>query len=86
MAFEPRPNTGSLFKNDFKKTESHPDMKGEIYADRGLLENVLHNSDGPMVKISISAWSKNYGKEGKKMLSLVISEPYEKPQSSNPWE
>ncbi len=28
MAYETKPNTGSLFKNDRKETDSHPDYKG----------------------------------------------------------
>lgn len=35
MAYEIRPNTGSLFKNDKKEADSHPDYKGS-----GLIEGV----------------------------------------------
>lgn len=33
MAYETRPNTGSLFKNDKKETDSHPDYKGSALID-----------------------------------------------------
>ena len=35
MAYEVRPNTGSLFKNDRKESDSHPDYKGS-----GIIEGV----------------------------------------------
>lgn len=37
MAYETKPNTGSLFKNDKKETDSHPDYKGSA-----LLNGVDH--------------------------------------------
>jgi uncharacterized protein (DUF736 family) len=33
MAYEMKPNTGSLFKNDKKETDSHPDYKGSALID-----------------------------------------------------
>ena len=33
MAYETKPNTGSLFKNDKKETDSHPDYKGSGIID-----------------------------------------------------
>ncbi len=33
MAFEPKPNTGSLFKNERKTTDSHPDYTGSALVD-----------------------------------------------------
>ena len=33
MAFEQKPNTGSLFKNDRKESDTHPDYKGSALID-----------------------------------------------------
>lgn len=59
MAFEHRENFGTLFKNDRKNGEKHPDYKGQINVNGQLLD--------------IAAWIKE-GKKGK-FLSLKVSEP-----------
>lgn len=33
MAYEQKPNTGSVFKNDRKEKDSHPDIKGSALVD-----------------------------------------------------
>lgn len=33
MAYEPKPNTGSLFVNDRKETDNHPDRQGTALID-----------------------------------------------------
>ena len=76
MAYEPKPNTGSLFRNDYKTAEMHPDMKGDVHIDRSLMEDMLKKSNDQMVKFSLSAWSKTYG-NGKKFLSINIGAPWE---------
>jgi hypothetical protein len=58
MAYEPRPGSLSLFKNDKKEKESHPDYRGD-----GLLP------DG--TPAWISAWTKT-SQSGKKFLSVSI--------------
>lgn len=55
MAYEQRDNTGSLFKNDRKETDSHPDYKGSA-----LLNGVEHWLD---------AWI-NEARDGSKYMSL----------------
>jgi hypothetical protein len=35
MAYEQKPNTFSLFKNEDKKSETHPDYKGSFVDDQG---------------------------------------------------
>ena len=79
MAFEQKPNSGAMFRNTQKKSENHPDMRGDVYLDKTFLINMMDKSKGPLVKVSISGWSKESA-AGKKYLSLSASEPYEKPQ------
>jgi uncharacterized protein (DUF736 family) len=58
LAYEQKPNTGSLFKNDRKETDSHPDYKGSALID-GLGECWL------------DAWI-NTAKDGSKYMSLKL--------------
>jgi hypothetical protein len=55
MAYEPKPNTGSLFKNDRKESDNHPDYKGSA-----LIGGVDHWLD---------AWI-NETNDGRKYMSL----------------
>lgn len=56
MAYEVRPNTGSLFKNDKKEADTHPDYKGS-----GLIEGVG--------EVWLDAWI-NTSNSGTKYMSL----------------
>lgn len=58
MAYEMKPNTGSLFKNDRKESDSHPDYKGSALVD-GVGECWL------------DAWI-NKAKDGTKYMSLKL--------------
>ena len=58
MAFEQKPNTGSLFKNERKEADSHPDYKGSALIE-GLGECWL------------DAWV-NTSNNGTKYMSLKI--------------
>ena len=57
MAYEMKDLTGSLFKNDRKETDSHPDYKGSA-----LINGVEHWLD---------AWI-NTAKDGSKYMSLKM--------------
>ena len=35
MAYEMKPSSGSLFKNDRKEKETHPDLKGKVMLPNG---------------------------------------------------
>jgi len=76
MDYIPKPNTGSLFNVKEKRNPNWPDIRGDIFISRDLLENVLQQ-DGDLIKIALSAWRKE-SKTGTKYLSLSVSEPYEK--------
>jgi uncharacterized protein (DUF736 family) len=67
--YEQRDGTGSLFKNDEKLTEAHPDYKGSCMIDGK--------------KLYISAWIKE-SKEGMKYMSLSIQPPLQKSSSTKP--
>jgi uncharacterized protein (DUF736 family) len=76
MAFEQKPNSGAMFRNDKKNSPNHPDMRGDVHLDKTFLINVMDKSKGSLVKISLSGWSKESA-AGKKYLSLSASEPWE---------
>ena len=61
MAYEMRPNTGSLFANDNRETDKHPNAKGSALIDG--------------VEYWVSAWT-NTSQNGKKYQSLKF-EPKE---------
>lgn len=65
MAYEPKDNTGSLFRNEDKKAENHPDYKGQV----------LING----VSMWVAGWLKTT-KDGSKFLSLSFQEKTAKPQ------
>jgi uncharacterized protein (DUF736 family) len=58
---EQKNNTGAIFKNDYKKTEQHPDYKGKAMIDGNAKD--------------VSAWL-NESKNGTKYLSIKFSEPW----------
>lgn len=77
MAFVPKPNTGTLWPNDKKKTDMHPDVRGDLNLDRFFLKDMLAKTDDDLIKISVAGWKKEIN--GKKTLSISASEPYVKP-------
>lgn len=60
-------NRGVLFKNDRKEEDRHPDYKGKINANGQDFE--------------LAAWIRE-DRNGRKYMSLSISEPYEKPEQA----
>lgn len=75
MAYDPKPNTGTLWPNEYKKAANHPDHKGDIYLDRDFLNaQMIKHPDG-LVKISVSGWNKTLA--GKNAISFAISEPWD---------
>lgn len=86
MAYEHKPNTGTLFPNDKRTKDTQPIMRGEASIDKVFIENEINKTAGAVVKIAISAWPKEIN--GKQCLSISIGEPYVKQASAvtNPWE
>ena len=77
MAFEQKPNSGALFVNKTKKTDSQPALRGSIHVDKVLLENLINQSNGALVEIAIAGWNQK-SKAGDPYISLAASEPYKK--------
>lgn len=79
MAYEVKPNTGSLFVNEKKTSDAHPDFQGKIIISAELIRKVANQ--GGDFQFDVSGWKKPTG-SGKNLLSLAIKEPYKKPESS----
>ena len=77
MAYEPKPNSGTLWPNDYKKQDSHPDVKGDVFVDRDLLNSLMIKNPDGLVKIAIAGWKKSVN--GKDVISISASAPYVKP-------
>ena len=60
MAYEMKPSSGSLFKNDRKEKETHPDLKGKVMLPNGEVRWV-------------SAWKKKTA-AGDTWLSLALGD------------
>jgi uncharacterized protein (DUF736 family) len=84
MAFEQKPNSGAMFVNEQKKTENHPDWRGDLHLDKTFIIEQMNKADGPLVKIAVSGWTKT-AKSGKDYLSLSASEPWVKKDSDLPY-
>jgi len=69
MAYEQKDNSGSLFKNDKKEKDTHPDYRGDCTV----------NGE----KKSIGAWIKK-DKNGKSFMSLSFGEPFQKTDKAEP--
>lgn len=75
MAYEIKPNSGSLFVNEKKTSDTHPDFQGKIIISAELIRK-LANQGGDF-QFDVSGWKKTTG-SGKNLLSLAIKEPYKK--------
>jgi hypothetical protein len=81
MAYETKPNTGSLFINDRKNADSHPDFSGKLLVSRALIQRLLAEGQDD-ITIELSAWEKTT-KADQIWLSLSCKEPYKKDASKN---
>ena len=68
--FQPKPNTGSLFKINVKSSENSPDMKGDVFIDTKTLDI---DSDG-MAVVKLSGWKSVSKTSGKSYLSLKVDQ------------
>lgn len=81
MSYTPKPNTGTMFQNNYKKSDNHPDLKGDLFLDRAFLKSMLNDTEGDLIKFSISAWNSQSQKTGTEYISMSVSKPYVKPAS-----
>ena len=65
MSFVPKPYTGTLFPNDRKEKDTHPDWKGSIILEDGH-------------KLWVSGWNKT-AQSGTKFISFALNEADERP-------
>jgi hypothetical protein len=68
--FQPKPNTGSLFKINVKSSENSPDMKGDVFIDTKTLDI---DSNG-MAVVKLSGWKSVSKTSGKSYLSLKVDQ------------
>jgi hypothetical protein len=80
--YKPKANNGTLWPNEYKKAENHPDLRGDIYIDLQLLKDEWPKAVDGMLKISISGWKKVIA--GKDCVSISSAAPYVKPAESAP--
>jgi len=83
VSYVPKPNTGTLWTNTKKTSESQPDIRGDIFVDRSLLKSAISKTpDGELVKLAIAGWNKMLG--GYEAISVNVSEPWVKPEKPAP--
>ena len=83
------PNRGTLWANTYKKSDSQPDMKGDIKLELDLVKELLASAESDHIVIKLSAWL-GKDKEGKRKVSLQYdSYKKEAPATSSakdPWD
>lgn len=78
MAYEKRPNSGTLFANKSKQKETSPDYSGEVIIDVRTLK-----AENGLATLRLAGWKKT-GKSGASFLSLALSEPMQQQQQAAP--
>jgi uncharacterized protein (DUF736 family) len=81
--YQAKPNSGSLFANDKKEKDTHPDFKGDMVLGPELVAEIaaLVNAGKP-AKVQVAGWKKTT-KNGKVFLSLSLSGEF-KPKGDRP--
>lgn len=69
MTYQHKAGSGTAFKNDYKKEDKHPDLKGQL---------LLPEWAKPGMLIDIAIWSGRTN-AGDAKLSFRVSEPRDKP-------
>jgi hypothetical protein len=84
MAYEHKPNTGTLFPNTNRVSDNYPAMNGTLHLDKTFIIEQMNKADGPLVKISIAAWN-NTSKNGIEYLGIRASDVREKKEEALPY-
>ena len=83
------PNRGTLWTNDYKKLDAHPDMKGDIKLEIELVKELLANAESDHIVIKLGAWLGRHT-DGKRKISLKFDNyKPEAPAASSakdPWD
>ena len=83
------PNRGTLWTNDYKKLDAHPDMKGDIKLEIELVKDMLENAETDHIVIKLGAWLGRHT-DGKRKISLKFDNyKPEAPAASSakdPWD
>jgi hypothetical protein len=81
MAYN-KANSGSLYKNSYKKKEDQPDFTGTLHFDAAFLEEMIKNTEvGELVKLSMSGW-KGKLPSGESVMNLRIKKPWVKEEKT----
>ena len=76
------PNRGTLWTNEYKKTDLQPDMKGDLKIELDLMREMLESAASDHVVIKLGAWlSKD--KDGNRKVGIKIN-TYNKNEGSTP--
>jgi len=80
------PNRGTLWTNDYKKLDTHPDMKGDIKLEIDLVRDMLENADTDHIVIKLGAWLGRHT-DGKRKITLKFDNYKPEPSSAkDPWD
>lgn len=75
MAYEQKPNSGTLFLNDQKTSDRAPDMSGRLLIGKDLIPAIERGET-----LRIAAWEKQTSNGGS-LLSISVSEPQNRDDS-----
>ena len=83
------PNRGTLWTNEYKKLDTHPDMKGDIKLEIELVKDMLENAETDHIVIKLGAWLGKHT-DGKRKITLKFDNyKPEAPAASSakdPWD
>lgn len=83
------PNRGTLWTNDYKKTDTHPDLKGDLKIELDLMKELIENAESDHVVIKLGAWL-GKDKDGKRKIGLKIDtnkkEQVPSTKMKDPWD